>query len=468
MPFRRNLRFRLTFWNSFIILLAMFLLLAGVRIAVVTHEYRELDSWLLADAQEVSHHVKTIHDPRQLAPFVNDRAEFHSSLKYFVCFRGGNQESFWGTKSTPPELKNASGELKVPLTDWMGFRIAGVRVDRDDLKGHLYVGASTQQILDDVKTADRILLWMGSMALVLIPVLAWTLAGLALRPIRDMVDTAKRMDPEHLSLRFPQFRTKDELELLALTFNTLLDRIDHFVTQRRDLLANAAHEFRTPLAAIRSTAEVALGQHRSVEEYEERLASIIDQGSALEQLVNQLLFLAEAENEQALRQPESVDLHQLIERSTQMFRVIAESKEIQFHFQGSTACVLGNRRHLSMMVNNLIDNALKFTGAGGRVDVQLNHSPDRRNVILNVRDTGMGIEPADIPRVFERFFRTDRARGRGGETPGTGLGLSLVQAIVNAHGGTVVLESQPGIETRFTVTLPVRSSTEAGMTQSSN
>lgn len=454
MPYRRSLRYRLTLWNTGVIAIALLLMLLGARAGVTTTEYGELDDWLMADALEISHQVETLEHPKTLAPFVQERAKFRVHQQYFVVYQGIDPTLAWSTDGTPDQFNKQSRSFRPPFEDWGEFRIAMVRIDRKGLEGMLYVGANTHQISEDIAAMDRSLLWVGGIALVLTPLLAWGLAGLALRPVDEMIQTARELQPQFRNQRLPQDNSDDELDRLAGSVNGLLERVGVYVTERKEMLASAAHELRTPLAAIRSTAEVALGQKRSPEEYQERLAQIIEQGGTLEQLINQVLILAETEGDDPIAESEVLDLCQLIDRSYQMFRSIADSKEITFQWTGQPAPVWGNRRFLSMMVNNLIDNALKFTPHNGRVNVTLTSSQAEPDIVLTVADTGMGIDAVDLPRIFERFFRTDRARQRDGKVVGNGLGLSLVEAIVQKHGGQIDVTSQAGVGTVFTVRLP--------------
>lgn len=251
--------------------------------------------------------------------------------------------------------------------------------------------------------------------------------------------------------------TGDELDHLSLTFNLLLDRIASFLQQRREFLANAAHELRTPLAALRSTTEVALRSERTTHEYQELLGTIIEESESLEVLVNQLLLLAEteADTETLLLTGEPVALEELIERSCDMFVGVAESRSIELRFKiVRRGMVKGNRHHLRQVINNLVDNSLKFTPAGGKVNITLDVDSLTSIACFSVQDTGVGIAVDEKPRLFDRFYRGDRSRRRDAVTRGTGLGLSICQAIVKGHGGTLSVESQIGQGSCFLVSLP--------------
>ena len=262
--------------------------------------------------------------------------------------------------------------------------------------------------------------------------------------------------PNRLSERLTVRGVGDELDQLSTTINRLLERISDYMRQRQDFLTNAAHELRTPLAAIRSTIEVALDRHRTVEQYEETLVRLTEECGALELLVNQLLLLAEAENSPNTSAWESLDWANVVRSSVSMFEAAAEFKGVALEAELSQGLLVrANRTHLRQIVNNLIDNAIKYTPAGGRVRVTLRRMEAEGVAEFTVSDTGVGIKQDDVPRVFERFFRGDKARQKEAGVGGTGLGLSICQTLVVSMGGTVRLTSELGRGTTVVVRLPV-------------
>jgi signal transduction histidine kinase len=263
-----------------------------------------------------------------------------------------------------------------------------------------------------------------------------------------------RLRPHQLDERLAIRSTGDELDQLSSVFNRLLDRIGSYLQERREFLANAAHELRTPLAAIHASAEVALKRDRSQSEYQELLAEIIEESQSLKLLVNQLLFLSESETEWLKWTNERVLFNELVEKAIDMFSGVAEFRGVQLvsHFACVTP-VQGNREHLRQVIYNLLDNALKFTPAGGLVTASLRLSPDEEWLEFKVQDSGPGIPADELPKVFDRFFRGNRHRNRTDDSKGTGLGLSICQAIVHAHEGTIAVESELNHGTLVTVRL---------------
>ncbi len=180
---------------------------------------------------------------------------------------------------------------------------------------------------------------------------------------------------------------------------------------------------------------------------------MIEESGSLEVLVNQVLLLSEAGASTEQPPHQSVSLSEVVAKSVDMFRGVAETRGVRFsHAITNGVLAAGNKAHLRQVVNNLIDNAIKYTPPGGEATVELTRDPDG-GARLVVSDTGLGIAPEDLPRVFNRFFRADRARQRN-DARGTGLGLSICQSIVEAHGGEIHCQSTLGAGTRMTVTLP--------------
>jgi len=284
-----------------------------------------------------------------------------------------------------------------------------------------------------------------------------------------MIRTTARLHPGEFGERVPIRGTGDELDSLAHTINDLLDRIASYLQQKHDFLANAAHDLRTPLAAIRSSVEVALSGDRKEEEYRELLGVVIEQCSALQTLVNQLLLLSETDADRLQTDAEPVALEQIVTRVREMFEGVADEHGIKLQANVFPhVAVAGNRHHLRQVVSNLLDNAIKFTAARSKIDghantgnwqgavkIELIRDDAVGQARLRITDNGIGISRDDMPHIFDRFYRADKARVRDVVAHGTGLGLSICKAIVDAHGGAISVESRPGVGTTFVVALPL-------------
>jgi signal transduction histidine kinase len=214
------------------------------------------------------------------------------------------------------------------------------------------------------------------------------------------------------------------------------------------------------VAAIRSTAEVTLASPRPSEEYERVLEEMIEECARLESLVSQLLLLSESDADRLKVHEQQLDLSQIVERAVAMFGPAAESLDIRVNSTCMPAIIHGNPHHLQQPVSNLLDNALKFTPPQGRIGVTVEIDEVKKQAVLSVSDSGSGILPDDVPRVFERFYRGEQARYDDGGHRGAGLGLSICKSIVGAHFGTIAVFSTPHVGTTFTVRLPLATTSE--------
>jgi signal transduction histidine kinase len=244
--------------------------------------------------------------------------------------------------------------------------------------------------------------------------------------------------------------TGDAIDELTRLFNAMLDRIEGLVTAMRGALDNVSHDLRTPLTRLRGTAEMALVSTPDLDRYRDALADCVEESDHVLVMLNTLMDISEAESGAMKLDRELVRLGDIVARAVDLYRDVAEAKGIVLTAHATAeAAVAADRTRLEQVAANLIDNAVKYTPAGGRVDVEV--MADGTRARLRVRDTGPGIRPDELPHIWDRLFRGDTSRTERG----LGLGLSLVKAIIEAHGGTVEVESEPGRGSAFTVSLPM-------------
>jgi heavy metal sensor kinase len=290
--------------------------------------------------------------------------------------------------------------------------------------------------------------------LVVALVVAWLggsfLAGRALRPVDLITRAAERLSADDLSLRLPAPTVDDEFGRQTAAFNTMLARLERAFERQRRFTADASHELRTPLSVIRSLAEVALTSPRD-EAYDRAVyASIAEETERLSRLVESLLTLARADDGAPLMLA-AVDLDDLALDAVERVAERAARQGVELDLTTAERCrVWGDASWLTQLVLNLLDNSLRHTPAGGRVSLSV--TTDSDGVRLAVADTGVGIAPEHLPRLFERFYRVDAARSRG--TGGAGLGLAICDWIARAHAGRLSVASQVGRGTTFTLWLP--------------
>ena len=319
------------------------------------------------------------------------------------------------------------------------------------------VGKSTDA-RDDLLARFRAVLGIVTLTIVVIALSGgWLLTQSAAYPIRRLTRAVRRIiRTGRTDERVPIAETpggNDALDELTTLFNAMLDKIEGLVSAMRGALDNVSHDLRTPLTRLRGTAELALAAPPDVERYREALVECVEESDRVLVMLNTLMDISEAESGAMQLQREPVRLAEIVDRAVDLYREVAEAKGVSLHVSSGAAStaddvVNGDRTRLEQVAANLIDNAVKYTPAGGRVDVQVRRDGER--AVLEVRDTGVGIPPDEIPRIWDRLFRGDRSRAERG----LGLGLSFVKAIVEAHGGTVGVMSETGRGSTFTASLP--------------
>jgi signal transduction histidine kinase len=316
------------------------------------------------------------------------------------------------------------------------------------------VGKSMETRLDLLRRV-RAALGLGTLALVVIALAGgWLATEAAVAPIRRLTDAASRIvRTGRTDQRVPVDETRerdDAIVELTLLFNAMLDRIEGLVTSMRAALDNVAHDLRTPLTRLRGTAELALAAPADPDRYREALADCVEESDRVIVMLNTLMDISEAESGAMPLQRERVALADVASRALDLYRDVADAKDIVLEANTDPGVVvLGDRVRLEQVAANLIDNAVKYTPDGGRVTVTVSAEGDR--ALLVVRDTGIGISADEQARIWDRLFRGDRSRAERG----LGLGLSLVRAIVQAHAGSVSVESATGRGSAFTVSLPM-------------
>lgn len=272
----------------------------------------------------------------------------------------------------------------------------------------------------------------------------------ATQPIRRLTEAVRRITRTgRTDQRVPVAGTGDDLDELTMLFNAMLDRVEGLVSAMRGALDNVSHDLRTPLTRLRGTAELALAGPADADRYREALADCVEEGDRVLVMLNALMDISEAESGTLPLRREPVRLGDVAERAIELYRDVADARGVSLSasVRDQDVSVSADRTRLEQVAANLIDNAVKYAPPGGRVDVAVAREGDR--AILSVSDTGPGIPDHELPRIWDRLFRGDTSRTERG----LGLGLSLVKAIVEAHGGIVGVSSHVGRGSIFTVNL---------------
>lgn len=282
----------------------------------------------------------------------------------------------------------------------------------------------------------------------------WMLSKRAIRPIEQISATARAISASDLSRRIVLDETHSELGSLALTLNETFSRLETAFERQIRFTADASHELRTPLSVIQTHSELALTKERSAGEYRQTIETTLRATRRMKSLVESLLVLARSDARQFRLEFERFDLRQVTEECVAQAEGRAREMNVTIETSLVPLLIESDRTHVSQLLTNLLANAIQYNRSGGRIQCTI--GTDDAQAVIRIVDNGVGIAPEDQPRIFERFFRADKARSREGG--GVGLGLAICQGIVTALGGSISFTSQLGVGTTFVVRLPVHAS----------
>ncbi len=462
------IRLRLTIWNSLVIMGAL-LLLGGLTYAFEARNLTvEIDESLRVQARNLQgvYEVRAALPPRARERIIPQPSVF-SAPAFHVQILDPNGEVVERTAALAgrrlpviaEDLERAGGSEEVFRTvtlDGQDVRVfVAPLVTDDEFLGYVQVARSLEALEGALELLARTLLGAGAALLVVSLVVAWLLAGAALRPVRRITEAAREIGfSARLDRRLPALGTRDEIARLGDTFNRMLDRLDNVLNSQRRFVADASHELRTPLTTIRGNVDLLRRSGAVTQpEMQEALDDVASEAERMSRMVAGLLALARADAGHALAR-EPVRLDQL---------VIAVHREAQTLAGGVTvqlgtvepAEVQGDHDALKQLLLILVENGIKYTPPGGVVTLSLHRDHDQAAV--EVRDTGCGIAPDELPHIFERFYRSATARASGG----TGLGLAIARWIADEHRATIHVTSELNVGTTFTVRLAAQPVVEA-------
>ena len=451
----RTVGFRLTVWSSSFFVVGS-LALFGLAYILVSSSLRERDD------ETIRHEAAELATQYGLGgvPMLAQMLEHQE--------RGGTDEPFL-VRIVGPD--GAVVFLSTPER-WREFHLD--HLGRDPQKEWISLQARQSDKVIDVKSTlmpDGVLLQVGkttedrvaimqrfraAAAGITVAVLVLGVGGgllltvWALRPLRQIIDTVRAIDAGAMDARVPRRQTGDELDELGGLFNSMLDRIATLITGMRGALDTVAHDLRTPIARLRSVAELALRSDQRPETLQQALADCIEESDQLLTMLNTLMDISEAETGTLKLAPEPVNVAGIVEAAVDLYRHVAEDKRIVVSTVADpTLRLMADRSRLRQVLANLLDNAIKYTPMGGRVDIEA--VLQKNLAVISVRDTGIGVMAHEVPRIWDRLYRGAHSRSERG----LGLGLSLVRAIVMAHRGRIDVSNAPGGGAIFTIQLPV-------------
>ncbi|WP_295536917.1 ATP-binding protein [uncultured Pseudacidovorax sp.] len=332
-------------------------------------------------------------------------------------------------------------------------RVVAVAVPhRPDLLA-VQVAASLEDVNHAVASAGIMMLLLTVVLIVALGIAGELLTRRVFNAIDDIVEQARRIGQRNLASRLPHPGAPDEIGRLVDTLNDMLDRLERGIEAQRNFTADASHELRSPLSRLRAELEIALRRPRDAASYVETLRSALDEVESLTLLVEELLVLARLDAGQERGEMESLPLHDLVRETLRRMAPVARQRQVALTVdEGAPLTAVSARVPVQLALTNLLDNAIKYSPQGGAVNVRLMADAAAREAVVRVTDEGPGIEASDMPHLFERFYRGARAREAAS---GLGLGLSLAQAVMHAHGARLEATNAPGGGACFDLRLPM-------------
>lgn len=460
LSFSNTLAFRLTLWYAVIFTLSSCIafLLFYTLVTFIIHD--RTDQELIGQARRYAAILST-QGTEEVTRAVVMEAQAAGVRKVFFRLLYPNGQTF--SSSTMTYWNDITVNLSAirDLLEGKTYVIETIAIpDRKQRVRVLYamlgpgvvmqVGESMEGYSRFLDIFKGILFFTMAFLLLLSAGVGWFMAKRAVSGVEAVTRTARKISEGLLEERVPLKDTGDEIDLLAKTFNEMVDRIQILVREIKEISDNIAHDLKSPIARIRGAAEVTLTTSHSLGEYENMAASIIEECDRLLGMINTMLLISKTEAGVDKPVLEEIDLSALLKDTCELFSPGAEDKGVSLSCAApSSVLIKGDIRMIQRMLSNLLDNAIKYTPPGGTIKVSLSKGFSE-GISISISDTGIGISPDEAPHIFTRFYRGDHSRS----TAGIGLGLSLSRAIARAHGGDIAVDSTPGKGSVFTVTLP--------------
>lgn len=460
-----SIRWKLTIWYGAVVAAILAAFCAAVYLLMDRHLLGLTDAALAEELADLAGDVSRCGSEEQIPEDLAVRYRSHEGYEFQVTNASGRvlflSDGLGAGLLPPPRPGHPSGDpafSTLAVGDLGRARLVGRVVAGPD--GPLTIQAAIGLDPNDRALRELLVGFLVAGPLALLAALGggYLLARKALAPVDRMAAAAAEITASRLDRRLTVPNPGDELGRLARTFNAMISRLQRSFEEVRRFTADAAHELRTPLAIIRTEAEVALRSRRDPEQDRRVLEDLLEEMERLGRLVEQLLFLCREDAGLPTGPRQAIRLDQLARDVAGHMQAAAREQDLSLDVEAVTPCtVRGDADRLRQLLFNLLDNAVKYTPPGGAVRVRAASSDGCARIV--VEDTGLGIPPEHLPHVFDRFYRADPSRGP--EREGTGLGLAICRSIAEAHGGEIRIESVAGRGTSVALTLPAQPAVEA-------
>jgi heavy metal sensor kinase len=454
-----SVRTRLTLWYAGVLALSLIVFAFLVYYAASRVFYERQDESLRSTAQTVASAYMEELEEEQSVTKANQvvLTELVFPNRYVEVTDPAGKVVAWSSNLNnkplliPGETEAEARTNGISFAIVNNLRVAVVPLSPSRQLGLAAVAEPLSVIDEGLRRLRRDFLAGVPLILVFASLVGYFLARKSLSPIALMNRQTQHITAVNLSSRLDVLNARDELGRLATTINELLQRLESSFKEQQRFVADASHELRTPLAILRGETDLALEQPRSPDDYRQSLLLIKDEAERLSRIVEDLFILARQPLDLPAIVKERVDLNATVKDCVRAAQVLAARKNLGLKLSEAQPLILtGDEDLLKRLVLNLLDNAVKYTPESGEIFVELTGQNGHAQVV--VRDTGIGIPEKDQPHVFDRFYRVDKARSR--TLGGAGLGLSIAHWIVEAHGGTITVQSSQGKGSAFTVKLP--------------
>jgi heavy metal sensor kinase len=460
---RLSIGVRLTLWYLAIFALAQLVFGAGMWFILRRNLYDIVDDGLEAQVDDLKNFLQSQPKDRSIAKLqeeVNEAYAIEHSGDYLELYAENNQLIYRSpfvqahqSALLPPDQVTRP-ILRSRKIDGRRFRFAFEKLD--DVNAHVYIvemGVPADDAVGTLHLFRSYLLMFAPLLLLAAAGGGYWLSRRALSPVDSLVRTARQVSGTNLSSRLQRLETGDELQRLSDTLNEMLDRIESAFLRITQFTADASHELRTPVSLIRTEAELALRRSRGEAEYKESLRHILLEAERTTALIEQLLSLARTDSGRETLHFHPVDLRQTLSTVVEGWQQVATIRNMQLSatLDVLDSSVMGDETLLRRLADILLDNAFKYTPAPGSVRLLLERQGE--SAVITVQDSGVGVAEEEQGRIFERFYRVDKARSRA--QGGAGLGLAIAQWIVTQHRGSIGVESRSDHGATFRVELPL-------------